>query len=222
MASLKEDGLEARSRIRVVLADDHPIFREGLARVIKLRPDLELVGECEDGSEALRLIRDLEPAVAVLDLRMPGLDGLAVLNAVERDGLPTRVVFLSAIDDAGTVYQAVAAGAAGYLSKESGRDAVCDAIAAVGRGGTVIGSDVQGGLVSQIRRQEAANRPLLTQREQEVLVLMARGMSAPDMAEHLILSPATVRSHIQTLYEKLSVSDRAAAVATAMRQGLIE
>jgi two-component system, NarL family, nitrate/nitrite response regulator NarL len=210
------------ARVRVLLADDHPIYREGLARVIKLRPELELVGEASDGAQALEMTEAIRPDVAVLDVAMPHLDGLAVLNAIERDHLQTRVLFLSALVDSEVVYKAIATGAGGYLSKEADRDAICDALVSIAHGRTVIGSEIQGVLAGHIRRHGERERPQLTAREREVLQLMAEGRSAPEMAEQLFLSPATVRTHIQTLYEKLEVSDRAAAVATAMRIGLLE
>jgi CheY-like chemotaxis protein len=125
------------ARVKVVVADDHPLFREGIERAVRERPELELVGSAEDGREALDQIREQEPAVAVLDLRLPGLDGLQVLNALTRDGLPTRVLFLSASGDPELVYQAVQGGAAGYFRKEADRQAILDAIMAVSRGRTV-------------------------------------------------------------------------------------
>lgn len=206
----------------VYVADDHPIFREGLVRAIGQRPDLRLVGEGEDGRAALDDILRLRPDVALLDVRMPGLDGLAVLNALRRDGVDTAVVLLSAALGPSAVYGAVAAGAAAVLTKEADRDEICDAVAAAGRGETRLAAEVQAHLVTEIRRQGAAQRPTLTDREQEVLRLIADGLSAPAIAARLHLSTATVKSHLGTLYDKLSVSDRAAAVATAMRTGLLE
>jgi two-component system nitrate/nitrite response regulator NarL len=206
----------------VVVADDHPLYRAALAEAIKMRADLELVGEAADGREALDLIVAVAPDVAVLDMRMPELDGQRVLNALVRDKAPTRVLMLTANVDSPAAYEALGAGAAGYLAKEADGDAVCDAIAAVARGETVLAPDVQGGIAREIRMRSAAGRPSLSPREQEILVLTADGHSAPDIAAKLHLSAATVRSHLQHLYEKLGVSDRAAAVAEAMRRGLLE
>src|SRR5439155_23149485 len=211
-----------RGRIRVFVADDHPLYREGVVRTIKDRPDLELVGESADGRDALEQIKRLEPDVAVLDVKMPQLDGPEVLNAVARDGLPTRVVFLSAYLDSAVVYRAVAAGAAAYLSKESSRQTICETISSVARGATVLSPEIQGGIADEIRLRATDDRPVLTPREREILVLTAEGRSAPDIAKQLYLSSATVKTHLQHLYEKLGVSDRAAAVAEAMRRGLLE
>lgn len=210
------------TRTRVFVADDHPLYREGVVRAIKERPDLELVGEASDGRETLAQLKQLEPDVAVLDVKMPGLDGTDVLNAITRDGLGTRVLFLSAYLDSAVVYRAVAAGAAAYLSKESSRQTICEAIASVARGGTVLSPEIQAGIADEIRLRATDDRPVLTPREREILVMTAEGRSAPEIAKQLYLSSATVKTHLQHLYEKLGVSDRAAAVAEAMRRGLLE
>jgi two-component system nitrate/nitrite response regulator NarL len=212
----------ARDRATVFVADDHPVFREGLIRAIKSRAELEVVGEAGDGREALERIRELSPDVALLDVKMPGLDGTQVAHAVKRDGLDTRVVLLSAHAPSDLIYRAIAMGAAAYVSKEASRDEICDTVAAVGRGETRLAPEVQAELVRQIQMRAVDDRPVLSPRERQVLVMIADGMSAPDVAGQLHVSPATVKTHLQTLYEKLGVSDRAAAVARAMRLGLLE
>jgi two-component system nitrate/nitrite response regulator NarL len=210
-------------RVSVLVADDHPLFREGIARAVKERPDLELVSAAADGREALEQIRELAPRVAVLDLKLPGLDGFQILNAVTRDALPTRVLFLSASGDPEVVYRAVQGGGAGYFRKEADRDAILDGIAAVARGETVVDPGLQAGVFDQIRiRGTSDDRPILTAREREVLTLMADGLSGPQIAERLIVAIPTVKTHQARLYEKLGVSERAAAVAEAMRRGLLE
>ena len=207
----------------VLIADDHPLFREAIARVIAERSDLELVAEAADGRAALERIRELQPDVAVIDVRMPKLDGSDVLVALREEGLPTNVVFLSAFLDAKTVYDAVAAGANAYLSKEAETDEIVTAILAAARGETILGPEVQTGLAEQIRfREENESRPRLSDREHEVLRLIADGLSAPEIGERIHLSTATVKTHLQHLYEKLGVSERAAAVAEGMRRGLVE
>jgi two-component system, NarL family, nitrate/nitrite response regulator NarL len=210
-------------RVSVVVADDHPLFREGIERAVKERPELELVGSARDGREALDLVRALQPLVAVIDLRLPGLDGLQVLNAVTRDGVPTRVLILSASGDPELVYRAVQGGAAGYFRKEADRHTILDAISAVARGDTVVDAVLHAGVFDQIRlRGTGEERPILTAREKEVLTLMAEGLSGPQIAGRLIVALPTVKTHQARLYEKLGVSDRAAAVAEAMRRGLLE
>ena len=210
-------------RVTVLVADDHPIYREGIVRAIKDRPDLELVGEAGDGRQALEQIRRLSPEVAVLDIRMPGLDGTQVLAAMRREGLETEVLFLSAFMEPELAYKTVAAGAKGYLSKESSRQEVCEAIVTIARGGTALAAQAQAGLAEQIQeRERSGGPPQLTAREQEVLRLVSEGYSAPDIGKQIHLSTTTVKSHLHSLYEKLGVSDRAAAVAEAMRRGMLE
>ncbi len=209
-------------RTTVYLAEDHPLYLAGLTEEIRRRPELELVGASAGGREALAGILELRPEVAVLDVRMPGLDGPAVLNAIRRESLPTAVLFLSAHVESTVVYDALAAGASGYLSKLTEGPRVCEAIAAVARGETVLPPEIQPALVEEIRRRRIGERPLLTTREHEVLRLLADGFTVPRMAETLHLGAATIRTHLQNLYEKLQVSTQAAAVAAAMRLGLLE
>src|SRR3954451_6613943 len=140
------------SRVRVLVADDHPLFREAVVRAVKERPELELVAEAADGTDALAAIRDGQPDVAVLDVKMPGLDGIKVANAVARDRLPTRVVLLSAFLDGAMAFDAVAAGAAAYLSKDADRRRILDTITAVSRGETVLAPEVQAGRARGVRR----------------------------------------------------------------------
>jgi two-component system, NarL family, nitrate/nitrite response regulator NarL len=210
-------------RVTVLVADDHPIYREGIVRAIKERPDLDLVGEAGDGREALDELKRLAPTVAVLDIRMPIMDGTQVLSAIRRDGLETKVLFLSAFMEPELAYKTVAAGARGYLSKESSRQEVCEAIAEIARGGTALAAAAQAGLAQQIQeRERTGGPPRLTEREQEVLQLVSEGLSAPDIGKRIHLSTTTVKSHLHSLYEKLGVSDRAAAVAEAMRRGMLD
>ncbi|HEV7460176.1 MAG TPA: response regulator transcription factor [Solirubrobacteraceae bacterium] len=208
--------------VRVLVADDHPLFREALAETIDQRPELELVGKVESGREALAAMQGAPPDVAVLDMKMPELDGMDVVDAVTRDELPTRVLLLSAFLDSALAYRALGAGAAGYLSKDSTGDRICEAVLAVAHGETVLDPEVQAGVAREIRMRAEDERPALTAREREILRMTADGCSAPQIAERLYLSPTTVRTHLQHLYEKLGVSDRAAAVAEAMRQRLLE
>src|ERR671939_1479351 len=181
-----------------------------------------LVAEAADGREALTAIQDRRPDVALLDYKLPELDGVAVTNAVVRDELPTRVLLVSAFTDSGVVYQALETGAAGFVSKEARSEQILDAVLACARGENVVPPDIAAGLVSEIRLRKHDDRPALTPREQEILHLIAAGKSLPEIAKELYLGLTTVKTHVQHLYEKLGVSDRAAAVASAMRRGLIE
>jgi two-component system nitrate/nitrite response regulator NarL len=209
-------------RIRVVIADDHPLYRTGLVDTVKRRPELELVGQAEDGASALDEIRNLSPDVCVLDVKMPGLGGVDVLKTLERDGLAVRVVFVSAYYDSDVVYGALGSGASGYLSKDSTGDEICDALVAAAQGRTTLGTDVQAAVAQEIRRRSGDQERLLTPRENEILRMTADGMSAPDIARKLHLGATTVKTHLQRVYEKLGVSDRAAAVAEAMRRGILD
>lgn len=208
--------------MRVLAADAQPLFREAVTRAIRERPELELVGEAGDGRAALSAIGTERPDVAVLDGTLGGLTGEQVLNAVARDGLGTRVVLIDAHPDPGQVYAALAEGAAGYLTKDTSARELCDAISAVARGGTVLAPELQAGVAEQIQRRSAPRRPLMSRRERQTLALIADGLSAPEIGRALHLSTATVKTHLQHIYEKLGVSERAAAVAEAMRRGLLE
>ncbi len=209
-------------RTRVLVADDHPMFRQALMEAVKSRPDLELVGTAENGRVAIEEIRRLEPEVALVDMRMPELDGAQVLNAVVRDKIPTRVLFLSTHTESAKVYDLLARGASGYLDKTSSAEEVCNAIVAAARGETVLSQTIEGDVLQQIRIRAEDTSTALTDREQQVLRLVAAGHSGPDIAEQLFIEASTVKTHLQHVYEKLGVSERAAAVAEAMRRGVLE
>jgi two-component system nitrate/nitrite response regulator NarL len=212
----------ADGRVRVIVADDHPLYRDGITRAIKQRPDLELVGECGDGRDALAMIQELQPRVAELDMNLPSLTAVQIAIAVSDTGASTRVLVLTAYAESELVYKSIAAGARGYLLKDATRDAVCDAIARVARGGTAFDPEIHDGLAAEIRARRDDTRPKLTAREREVLGLLAEGRSGPEIARLLFLSPATVKTHLANLYDKLEVSDRAAAVAKALREGVLQ
>jgi two-component system nitrate/nitrite response regulator NarL len=205
-----------------VVAHRHPLYRDAVARAIKLRPELELVGETDDGRQALAAIVDETPDVALIDDALAELTAEQVLNAVGRDGLGARVVIIAADPDPELVYSAIANGAAGYLTKDADGSELCDAIAAVARGRTVLAPQLQAGIAGEIRLRAVHERPFLSDRESEILKLVADGLTAPQIGRSIHLSTATVKTHLQHLYEKLGVSERAAAVAVAMRRGLVE
>ena len=209
-------------RVRVVVADDHPLFREGLVRALTSSGQVEVIGEAENGPAALELIQKEKPEVALLDYQMPGMDGAQVAAAVARDELPTRVLLVSAHADSALVYHALQQGAAGYLPKESSRSEIINAVLDCAAGRDVVDPKLASGLAAEIRRRAEPTGPTLSAREREVLKLIADGGSIPMIAKQLFLAPSTVKTHVQRLYEKLGVGDRAAAVAEAMRRGLLE
>lgn len=214
--------MAGEERTRVYVAEDHPVFQEAVARAIKARPDFELAGTAADGRTALDQIRTLQPTVALLDLRLPQIDGLEIVRAIQRDSMPTRVVMLSADSSRQYVYDALKLGAAGFLTKAATLTTICDAIAAVARGATVIAPEIQSELVTELRAREQPRRSLLSEREMQVLRLIADGLTGPEIGARLYISSSTVKTHVKSVLDKLGVNDRAAAVAEGMRRGLIE
>ena len=210
------------ARVRVVVADDHPFFRDGVSRALTLNGQVEVVAEAATGRETIEAIQREQPDVALVDYEMPDLDGVAVVHAVVRDQLPTRVLLLSAHTDGPLVYAALQEGAAGYMAKDSRRSDIIDGVLKVARGETVVPSELAAGLAQEIRLRSDAGTRLLSEREQQVLRGFARGLSVPQVASELMIGVSTVKTHTQRLYEKLGVSDRAAAVAEGMRRGLLE
>jgi two-component system nitrate/nitrite response regulator NarL len=214
--------MSSASPITVVVADDHPIFLDGVLGALARRDDLEVVGSARDGGEALQLVRELRPQVAMLDLRLPVMTGVEVLHAIRRDDLPTRVLILSGELASAAVYEAVQAGVDGYLTKEADRRAIGEAIVSVARGGTVLAPEAQAALTQEVRGRVNDDAPVLSPREREVLRMIAEGRSGPEIAAELQIGTATVKTHTQNVYDKLGVSERAAAVAAAMRRKMLE
>jgi two-component system nitrate/nitrite response regulator NarL len=207
--------------VRVLVADDHPLFLEAVAGSISENPQLEVVGRAANAADATEQIERLRPDVAVLDLRMPG-DGRSVLAAVTDQDLPTRVLFLSEYVDTASVLSAVSGGANGYLAKGAEGEDIRSAILEVARGGTALSTDAQQALLSGLRSREQLALSFVTPREFEMLELLADGLTNPDIAARLYVSPETVKAHLRNVYAKLGVSDRTAAVAEALRRGLID
>jgi two-component system, NarL family, nitrate/nitrite response regulator NarL len=208
--------------VRVVVVDDHPFYRDGVTRGLTNSGRIVVVAEVGGGRDALEVIRREQPDVALVDYEMPDIDGLGVVRAVIRDKLPTRVVLLSAHTGSAMVFRALEEGAAGYLAKDARRSEIVAAVLDVARGRTVLPPELAAGLAGEIRLRAQEQRPALSERERQVLAAFARGLSVPQVAAELYLGVSTVKTHTQRLYEKLGVSDRAAAVAEAMRRGLVE
>ena len=198
------------------------MFAEALIRMVAGCEELELVGQAADGESALADIRELAPDLAIVDLNLPGLGGLEVLAGVDADEDGPRVMILTGSDDDEEVYRAVAAGAAGVLSKADSRVDITAAMVKVARGQTVVSPSFHGALADQVRQRDRASASPLSERETDVLSLTADGCSAAEVGERLHLAVPTVRTHLANIYEKLGVSSAPAAVAEAMRRGLVK
>lgn len=210
------------TKIRVFVADDHPVYREGLARYFHDLDGITVVGSASDGIKAIRGIVDSAPDIAIVDLKLPGAGGVEVLEGLTRHGCTTRVLILTAYVDSAAVYQALAAGASGYLEKAASFEEITQAVKAIQDGDTVIAPVVNAALAAEIRtRGREEKKSPLSDRETAVLRLAADGLSAQRIARELSISLPTVRSHLAHIYTKLEVPDRASAVAQAFRRGLI-
>jgi len=203
--------------IRLIVVDDHPIVRDGLRGMFTGR-GFEVVGEAASGAEAVTLAERLRPDVVLMDLRMPGTDGVTAITELARLGNPARVLVLTTYDTDSDVLPAIEAGATGYLLKDAPREDLFRAVEAAARGEAVLSPAVASRLMGRMR--EPAREPL-SQREREVLTLVARGSTNKEAAKKLFISEATVKTHLIHVYAKLGVNDRAAAVAVAFERGLL-
>ncbi|WP_405429321.1 response regulator [Micromonospora sp. NBC_00617] len=204
--------------VRVLIVDDHPVVRDGLRGMFTGDPGFDVVGEAADGAEALALVATLRPDVVLMDLRMPGMDGVTATGRLARSGSAARVLVLTTYDTDADVLPAIEAGATGYLLKDAPRDDLVRAVRSAARGESVLAPSVAGRLMGRLRAP--AEEPL-SHRELEVLTLVARGASNREAAARLFISEATVKTHLLHVYAKLGVNDRAAAVATAYDRGLL-
>jgi DNA-binding NarL/FixJ family response regulator len=204
--------------IRVMIVDDHPVVRNGLSGMFAGEPGFEVVGEASDGSEAVRRARAISPDVILMDLRMPEMDGVSAIAALNAAGVPARVLVLTTYDTDSDVLAAIEAGATGYLLKDTPPDELFKAVRAAAGGDTVLSPTVATRVVGQMR---APVQEPISQRELEVLELVAQGTSNRDAAARLFISEATVKTHLMHIYGKLGVNDRAAAVAEAFNRGLL-
>ena len=190
--------------------------------MIEAHPSMHVVGEAGTGRAAIQLLRESDPDACVLDFHLPDMNGAAVLEAALQDGVATNVLVLSGSADNEAVYAMLEAGAAGFLRKTATADEILGAVLRASRGETVLPPDEVGGIAEQIRARRSNNRPSLTERELGLLSAMAEGNSASEIAAHFNLAESTVKTHLTRIYDKLGVSERAAAVAVAIRSGLID
>ncbi|WP_184188892.1 response regulator [Micromonospora parathelypteridis] len=208
--------------IRILLVDDHPVVRDGLRGMLESEPDLAVVGEAGSGEEAVAAAHTHHPDVILMDLRMPGLDGPGATDRILAALPQTRVVVLTTYDTDADILRAVEAGACGYLLKDATRTDLTAAIRAAARGETVLTPSVAGRLVEQVRNPpRPATTPILSAREVQVLSLVATGRTNADIGRILHITEATVKTHLLRAFNKLDVSDRTAAVTTAMALGVL-
>ncbi|MGB9375004.1 MAG: response regulator transcription factor [Jiangellales bacterium] len=205
--------------VRVLLADDHPVVRAGVAGMLDIEPDIEVVGEATNGAEALARARVLRPDVVLMDLRMPEMDGVAATTAICAELPDVHVLVLTTYDTDRDIVRAVAAGATGYLLKDAPLADLADAVRAAGRGETVLAPPVAARLVRHVQAPEAES---LTRRETQVLVHVAQGMTNAEIGRALFISEATVKTHLLRVFAKLDVDDRTRAVIVAYERGLLE
>jgi DNA-binding NarL/FixJ family response regulator len=203
--------------IGVLLVDDHPVVRVGLRGMLEAADDLRVVGEAASGDEALVLVAALRPDVVLMDLRMPGTDGVAATARIGERFPGTRVLVLTTYDTDADILRAIEAGAAGYLLKDTPVAALADAIRAAARGETVLAPPVAARLVTRLRAPVVD----LTPREVEVLSLVARGLSNVEIGRALFIGEATVKTHLLRAFAKLGVNDRTAAVTAALARGIL-
>src|ERR687885_1069331 len=210
--------------VRVLIADDHPIFREGMRGRLDRVDDIEVVGEAASGEEAVELARKLEPDVILMDIKMPGLNGVEATREILRTIPRMGVVVLTMFEDDDSVFAAMRAGAKGYLLKDSGGEGIVYAIRAVASGEAVFGSGVAERIIGffSVPRSATPRRafPELTEREEEILSLVAQGKTNQEIARQLYVSLKTVRNHISNILLKLQVADRAQAVIRARDAGI--
>jgi len=204
--------------IRLLVADDHPVVRDGLRAMLATQPDMELVGEAATGTEAVELARALRPDVVLMDLQMPKLDGPAAIATLREQAPEVRVLVLTTFGTDADITRAVDAGATGYLLKDAPREQLFGAIRAAARGEAVLSPSVATRVLGRMR---APAEEALSPRELEILGAVARGLSNKDIGRQLYVSEATVKTHLLRVFSKLGVDDRTAAVTVALERGII-
>lgn len=208
--------------LSIVIADDHDVTRSGLRLMIELVEDVQLVGEASTGAEAVSLCADLHPDVVLMDLQMPEMSGLDAIRIIRRDHPDIIILVLTVSEDEKTILQAINAGAAGYLSKQSGLAEITQGLQSVIKGGSYLSPSIVGAAMRGLTgASEAGSEPRLTHRETEVLELVVDGLTSRVIAERLGISERTVNTHIDHCYRKLEVNNRVDAVLAAMRLGLV-
>ena len=212
------------SPIRVLLCDDQALVRSGFRMILDARPDLEVIGEAEDGLQAVEQTRALGPDVVLMDIRMPTLDGLAATRQIIASGSAGRVLILTTFDPDEYVYEAIRAGASGFLLKDVEPEELVDAIRVVAAGNALLGASVTQRLLERFAGSSPPQSPsldVLTEREIDILRLVAQGLSNAEIADRLVVGETTVKSHVSSILRKLRVRDRVQAVVAAYDAGLV-
>jgi len=205
-------------KIKILMADDHPVVRAGIRGMLETQPEFQVVAEAKNGREAFEQIGKLKPDVVLMDLRMPEMDGVEAIGKIKEKYPNVNILVLTTYDTDADIVRAVEAGATGYLLKDAPREELFRAVRATAKGETVLAPVVAARLMGKVRDH---GEQALSVREIDVLLLVARGASNQDVAEKLHVSTATVKSHLIQIYQKLGVSDRTAAVTTAIERGII-
>lgn len=206
--------------IRVLIADDHDVVRDGLKLILETEEDFEVVGEAGDGAKAVQLAEELQPAVILMDLRMPGMDGLQAIENIHSRWPHIAVVILTTYNEDDLMIRGLRAGARGYLLKDTNRQTLFDSLRAAARGEALFLPEVIARVLNQSTAEKRNENSVLTERELEVLRAASRGERSKEIALHLGISERTVKAHLDSVYNKLGVDSRAAAVATAIERGL--
>ena len=210
--------------IRILVADDHPVVRDGLVAVLSTQPDFAVVGEAGSGAEVVQKAADLRPDLVLLDLEMPGMDGVEALQQMKTHNPNVRVIVFTAFDSDDRILAAVQAGAQGYILKGAPRDQLFEAVRVVHTGGSLLQPVVASKLLKQVSQREGhtVESQTMTRRESDVLALLGKGLQNKEIAEQLGIAERTVKFHVGSILRKLDVGNRTEAVATAIQKGLIK
>jgi DNA-binding NarL/FixJ family response regulator len=210
--------------LRILLADDHPLFRHGIAALLKAEPDFEVVGEATTGKEVIEMADSLQPDVIIMDIHMPEINGIEATRRIAQSSPSIRILIVTMFEDDNSIFTAMRFGARGYILKDAQKSDMLLAIRAVGRGEAIFSPSIATRMINFFNAPPPAASaqmfPELTEREREILALMAQGQNNTDIARHLVLSPNTVRNYVSNIFSKLQVADRAQAIIRAREAGM--